>query len=81
MQVRYRITVTVERWENGWMAEVLGVGVTQASTFSGLERAVRDYLETVTGTEGLDWAGEKDWLDDRADITFVFGVVYKGDLR
>ncbi|MDR2564859.1 MAG: hypothetical protein LBC97_02145 [Bifidobacteriaceae bacterium] len=49
------VRVTANRWKLGWEFDIEGLGATQARSLAGVERQVRDYLDTVD--PGQDHSG------------------------
>ena len=43
--------VTARHWKHGWELHIEGVGVTQSRNLAEAETMVRDYLESLTGTD------------------------------
>ena len=43
--------VTARHWKHGWELHIDGVGVTQSRNLAEAETMVRDYLESLTGTD------------------------------
>ncbi len=49
-------SVTARHWKRGWELHVDGVGVTQCRALAEAEPMVRDYIESLTGTDASDAA-------------------------
>jgi len=43
--------VTARHWKHGWELHIEGVGVTQSRNLAEAETMVRDYVESLTGTD------------------------------
>lgn len=43
--------VTAKHWKRGWELHIEGVGVTQCRSLAEAEAMVRDYVESLTGTD------------------------------
>jgi ribosomal protein S9 len=46
--------VTARHWKRGWELHIDGVGVTQCRSLAEAETMVRDYVESLTGTDAGD---------------------------
>lgn len=49
-------SVTARHWKRGWELHIDGVGVTQCRVLAEAETMVRDYVESLTGTDVSDAA-------------------------
>jgi hypothetical protein len=47
-------SVTARRWKRGWELHIDGIGVTQSRNLAEAESMVRDYAESLTGTDAHD---------------------------